>query len=335
MNIGKVLSRAWKIIWKNKILWLFGILAGCSASGGGGGGGGGASSSIGSGSSGGSTMMPPQGNFGNGPSILAPSAQRAFEQFTRTVSSIEPWVWVAIAVGLVILGLVFAVLSFFLGTLGTTGVIKGTGMADQADEDDKPVSMGAIFKGIKGSYWKVILLRLGLSILGFVVVMILILPLILFTVLTCFLGLFLLIPIGWFISTMVDFTVIAIVEEGLGIFEAIARAWHLMIKGLGQVAVMFLILGVGKIVVGLVIGLPVVLIPLPIIINLLSSGFQNMTVSLTISGVLLLVIVPVVVFLNGVLRAYVLSAWTLTYHRLAEAHPLDPEVLSKPAKTKK
>jgi hypothetical protein len=60
-----------------------------------------------------------------------------------------------------------------------------------------------------------------------------------------------------------------------------------------------------------------------------------MTVSLVISGILLLVIVPVVILLSGVLRAYVLSAWTLTYHRLAEADPLDPEILSKPEKKKK
>lgn len=329
MNIGEVLSKAWKIIWKNKILWLFGILAGCSASGSGGGG------SFSGASGGGSGMMPQQGNYGNGPSILAPSAQRAFEQFSRTVSSIEPWIWITIAIVLVILGIGLAILSFFAGTLGATGVIKGTGMADRADADDKPVSFGAIFKGIKDSYWKVILLRLGFSIIGFVVVMILLLPLILFTVLTCGLGLLLLIPLGWFVSTMVNFTIIAIVEEGLGIFEAIERAWRLIIKGLGQVAVMFLILGIGKIVVGLVIGLPVILIPLPIIINLFTAGFQDMTVSLVITGVLMLVIIPIVVFLSGVLRAYILSTWTLTYHRLAETNPLDPEVLSKPAKTKK
>jgi len=334
MKIGDVLSKAWKIIWKNKILWLFGVLAGCSAShggggSGGGGGGGGAAASNGSG------MMPPQNGFHNGPSILAPSAQRAFENFARTISEIEPWVWITIAIGLVILAILIGILSFFLGTLGTAGVIKGAGMGDRAEEDDKPVSLGAILKAIKTSYWKVILLRLGLSVAGFLVVMILLLPIILFTVLTCFTGLLLLIPIGWFIKVLVDFTIIAIVEEDQGIFEAIGRAWTLMIKNLGQVIIMFLILGVGQIVVGLVIGLPMILIPLPIIINLISTGMQNMTVSLAISGILLLVIVPVVIFLSGVLRAYVLTAWTLTYHRLAESDPLDLEVISKPAKAKK
>ena len=32
MDIGSVLTRAWNITWKYKVLWLLGILAGCSAS---------------------------------------------------------------------------------------------------------------------------------------------------------------------------------------------------------------------------------------------------------------------------------------------------------------
>jgi uncharacterized membrane protein YgcG len=40
-NFGEVLTRAWQIIWKHKVLWIFGILAGCGQGGGSGGGGGG------------------------------------------------------------------------------------------------------------------------------------------------------------------------------------------------------------------------------------------------------------------------------------------------------
>ena len=29
MDIGDVLSQSWKIIWKHKVLWIFGLLAGC------------------------------------------------------------------------------------------------------------------------------------------------------------------------------------------------------------------------------------------------------------------------------------------------------------------
>ncbi|HAE58039.1 MAG TPA: hypothetical protein DCG54_00625, partial [Anaerolineae bacterium] len=41
MNIGDILTRSWQIVWKYKILWVFGILASCVEGGGGGGGGGG------------------------------------------------------------------------------------------------------------------------------------------------------------------------------------------------------------------------------------------------------------------------------------------------------
>ncbi len=34
-NFSEVLTRAWQIIWKHKVLWIFGILAGCGQGGGG------------------------------------------------------------------------------------------------------------------------------------------------------------------------------------------------------------------------------------------------------------------------------------------------------------
>lgn len=324
MDYGKVLSKAWKTIWKHKILWLFGILAGCSASGGGGGGGGRASSNI-SGSS---------GSFQDGPSFMGPQAQYRFEQFFRSLSEVQPWVWVMIGVGILVLVFVLSILALMVGTLGTTGVIKGAAMADRASEEDKPISFGAIFKGIKPYYWKVLLLTVGINVVGLIVGLILALPIILFTVCTCFLGLFLLIPVGWFINAMVTFTTIGIIEEDLGIFEAIGRAWQLIIKNLGDVAVMFLILGVGQFVIGLVIAVPIFVSFLPVVINIISSGAQVFRTGMIISLVMFLIALPLVIFLSGALRAYVLTSWTLTYRRMAEKSELEPEVISLPEEKK-
>ncbi len=329
MDFGEILTKAWKVIWKHKILWLFGVLAGCSVTtgyhGGGGSGGGGAASSSSSG------FISPQNGYGNGPSVLAPSTQRSFEEFFRWVGDIQPWVWIAIAVGVVVLIFIISIAAILLGNLGLTGVIKGAGMADHADEEAKPISFKEIFKAIKPYYWKVLLLTIGLQVALFIVGVILAIPAVLLVVCTCFLGLFLLIPIGWFIHTLVYFSVIAVIEEDLGIFKAIARAWQLMIKNLGKVTVMFLIIGVLKIVFGLLIVVPVILIPVPFVVNMLTTGFTQMpTIGLILSGILGLIIVPVLIFLGGVLQAYVLTNWTLTYHRLAEATPLEPEVISEP-----
>ena len=92
MNYGEILKKTWKIIWKHKILWLFGILAGCgaSASGAGGGGGGGMES------------------FGLVPQVA----------------------W-SLTAGIFFFVVTFvAVLFLFVRTAGKIGVIKGTQMAD-------------------------------------------------------------------------------------------------------------------------------------------------------------------------------------------------------------
>lgn len=320
MDYGKILSKAWKTIWKHKILWLFGVLAGFGAASSGGGGRASSSTLSSSGGSG----------FQNGPSFLGPQMQHNIQQFFRSLSDIRPGVWVLIGVGALIVIFVFSFLSLLVGTLGTTGVIKGAGMADRAGEDEKPISFGAIFKGIKPHYWKVVLLTFGVRVAGLVGGLILALPVVLFTVFTCFLGLFLLIPLGWFIQTLVKFSTIAIIEEDLGLFEAIGRAWDLITQNLGQVAVMLLILGLGQFVIGLLIAVPIFASFLPVVINIISAGEGVIRTGLIISGVLFLVALPLTIFLNGVLQAYVLTAWTLTYRRLAEGSDLAPEVISLP-----
>lgn len=319
MNYGKILEKAWKTIWKHKILWLFGVLAGCSAAGSRGGGGGGG---AGGGSGANTNIQPDSLNF------LAPSMQQALRNFGEFLSSIPIWMWVLLVIGLVLVGLILSVVFLLVGTLGETGVISGTGMADEADLEAPPLSFGVIFNRLKPHYWKVLLLRIGLHLVGFFVVLILLVPIILFTVCTCCLGWLLLIPIGWLMDTLVNFTIIAIIEEELGIFPAISRAWQVIIRNLGHVVVMFLILGVGGFIVGLIIFLPLIIIPVPLVANLLISGGQMITVGLVLSILLSMVFIPLLIFLAGVVRAYILASWTLTFRHLTLEGGLTPTVLN-------
>jgi hypothetical protein len=319
MNFGEILSKAWKVIWKHKILWLFGFLAGCGAVGSSGGGGGGGGSVA-------STNYQ-QGNW-NGFDFMAPSANRGVQQFFRTLADIPTGVWIAIGIGIFLAMIVFSVLFLMLGTLGITGVVKGTSMADEAGEEEKPLSLKAIFMGLKPFYWKVFLFNLGYQIAGFIVGLMLVLPIILLAVFTCGFGLLLMIPIGWLVSLMVTFTTIAMVEEKLDVFKAIGRAWKVLIKNLGNVLLMFLILGVGQIIIGLLLALPILMSFTPLVINGIATSFQTITTGLVITGILLLIFVPLTAFLGGVLRAYVWGAWTLTYRNLISGESAEPEVLS-------
>jgi len=324
MNYGEVLKKAWKTIWKHKILWLFGILAGCGATTSGNGGGG---------SGGGSAVYSSSGgSFQNGWNFTGPYAQHPLGEFVQFIVDIPVSVWITVGVVLLILvigmAILFSVVSLFARTLGKIGVIKGTSLADEAGPDEKPLSFGRIFKEGKAHFWKVLLFDLGLQIIGFFVVLFLVIPLVFTVLCTCGLGILLLILIGWFIEVMVHFSVIAMIEEELGIFKAIGRAWQLVTRNLGHVLVMFLILGVGQIIIGLIIALPLLIVPLPVLINLIATGFEGFTLGLIFSGLLMLVVIPIVIFLSGVLKAYVISCWTLTFRRLVRKDDLAPQELS-------
>jgi hypothetical protein len=118
MQYGALLKRAWNIVWRNKVMWVFGFLAALGSGGGGG--------SNGGGNSGRS------GNFttpGQGGDILPPDAQRALTQLLSNQTLILTIIVVLFVVALVV-GLVVA----FLSALGHGALVE---MAREADDTER------------------------------------------------------------------------------------------------------------------------------------------------------------------------------------------------------
>src|SRR5574342_617911 len=116
-NFGEVLSRAWQITWKYKVLWIFGIMAGCTNGNGGGGGGGGNT------------------GYSTGPSEdwnVPPEIQRLVAWMEDFVAWVKDNMWIFIVIGLAVLLLI--VISIFLGTIGRIGLIKGSYQAETGME---------------------------------------------------------------------------------------------------------------------------------------------------------------------------------------------------------
>ncbi len=309
MNFGEILSKAWKIVWKYKVLWIFGILA--SLGGGGGGGGGGSSSYSTNGNN---------GNFFNNNQFnLPPEWQQGFNQFARTMAEIPWYVWVAIGLGVLLLILVVIVLS----TIGKIGLIHGTRLAD---DGVTALPFGSLLSQSFRYFWRVFLFDLLTGLALFVVILILIVPLLLAGVLTMGIGLLclipficLLVPAIALIGVVLQQGVIAIVVENVGVFEGLKLGWNVFKKNFWNVVLMALVLGIGSAIVGIIIALPLLIVLVPPIISLVSNGFnyyEGITNTLLISGVLCCVIYPFYLVFQGILTAYVQSAWTLTYRRL-------------------
>ena len=295
-NFGEVLTRAWQIIWKHKVLWIFGVFAACSRGNGGGSGGGG-------------------GGGGTGPGGQPfPQLQQTFEQIGQWINE-NPW----IVVVFVLLALVLFVLAIFLGTIGRIGLIRGTYQAERGAER---LIFGELFSGSMPYFWRVF----GLSLLIGLAFLLLLLPLILFGVLTAGIGLVcliplicILIPVGFAVSVIIEQANAAIVLEDLGVQAGLRKGWDVVRNNIGPMIALGLILLIGAAVVGFVFAIPIFVSVVPLIVGAASNNTNPIWIAVACCALYL----PVLIVLNGILTAYIQTVWALAYMRLTAVPPQD------------
>ena len=319
MDFGEVLSRAWKTIWKHKILWIFGILSSCGQSGGGGSGG-----------------YSPQSSGGNKWSgEVSPGMQEFFSNMEQFFNQIEIWQIFAIIAVFIFIMLIFWCIAMVLSTIGRIGLIQGT---VQSEAGAEKLKFGDLFKSGKPYFWRVLGLNFLIGLAAFVLSLFVFAPLAFVATIT-FVGLFclipiicLLVPVFWLISVVIQQANIALVVEDLGIIAAIQRGWSVFRENLSNFIIMALILGLGGAIVGFIFAIPLILIILFTVIGagmgLTSEVGFTFGRGLLAGGLAFLFYLPILTFLSGVLQAYIQSAWTLTYLRLTTSpdEPLEEEL---------
>ena len=312
-NYGEVLTRAWKLIWKHKVLWIFGILASCARRGGSGNGGGRGGTNFQTGPNGSGNTPFPTGQF-----------ERMMNQAGEYLTN-HLWIIIAVIIALILISFIF----YALGLMGRIGLIKGTAIADKGAES---MSFGEIWAESTPYFWRIFLLNFLIGLIFFILIVV---PLVLIVAVAVMGGkgaaagagilaafacliplLCVLIPVSWVVSAIIEQTQAAIVLENLGIMDGLKRGWQIIKSNPVPIIVMFLILGIGGAIVGLIIALPIILAFVPILMGLgalRQSSFTPLYISLACCAIY----VPVLIFLNGVLTAYIQSAWTLTFMKLA------------------
>lgn len=310
MDIGEVLSRAWQIIWKHKVLWIFGILAGCASGSGGG--------NSGSGFTYGSEDLP--------------------YQVERAVSQIQDWQWALIAGVIFLLILVLVVLAIFLSTIGKIGLIRGT---VQAEKGQEKLAFGELFSGSMPYFWRVFLLNLLVGLAFALVIIAFFLIAVFGSVITLGIALICLIPLlciiiplfivaGAAINVTIEQANNAIVIEELGIMDGLKRGWEVVKENAGTMVLMWLVLVLGiSLIGGLIIGLPLMLTVGPIIAAVIAGGENAILGGVVVAAICFVIYLPFLIVLGGILRSYVGTAWTLTFMRLT-ATPEPPEVGETP-----
>jgi hypothetical protein len=300
-NFGEVLSRAWQIIWKYKVLWIFGIFAGCSRGGNG-------------------------GNIGGG---NGPGGQPPIPDIERNVEQISQWIdtHLFIIAVLFILLLVLIVIGIFLGTIGRIGLIKGTYKAEQGVES---MSFGELFSESMPYFWRVFGLSFLVGLLALVVVLGFVFLAVLFGVATMGIGMLcilplicLLIPAFWAVGVVIEQANVAMVLDDLGIGDGVRRGWEVIRANIGTMILMALILFVGSLVAGFIIALPMMIAVLPF----MSAATGTNASPIWIGVLCLAAYLPFLIVLNGIITAYVQTAWALTYMRVTRPPTNAPVLL--------
>jgi hypothetical protein len=304
MAIGEVLSRSWQIVWKYKVLWIFGVLAGLVDAG-----------QAGSGNS---------GFRFRGPGRPMPELPPAMRQFFERLFGGQPD-WPLIA-GLVLLALVLTVLAIVLGTIGRAGLIRGVQLADRGTAT---LTFGGLFGEGRRYFWRMLALNLLIGVTVFLAVVTLVVVSIVYGLVTFGFGLLcilpfalLLVPLSWLLGIIVEQANVALVVEDADLATAWSRAWETVRNNLGTFIVMGLILIVGVGLISTVVfGLPLVIALAPVAGAALADPERFASGALIFGIVIVLAYLPVLIVLSGIVRAYVMAAWTLTYLRLHSSQP--------------
>lgn len=316
MNYGEIFSRAARLIWKHKILWVFGLLASCA-----------------SGSSGSNWLSY---NFNSGdyqwePGSLPAPLENFIYQLAQFVRQTPAWFFVVAAALVCGVGLVF----WLVGILGRTGLARAAWRADSGEET---LSLSAILSESWRPFWHAAGASVLVGVPGFAVALVFallwaggmaagfaqrapatgLLLLCLGLPMMC-----LFVPFFWLLGIWGDLAVVAIANEGLGVLEGLRRAWRLLTRRFGSVVLVAVLAFVAQILFGIVVGL----ISAPMALGAVLGGVltrNSAGLGLGLVLLALLVMVPVSLFLSAVFQSYLGTVWALTFRRLTAVETPPP-----------
>jgi hypothetical protein len=318
-NYSSLLSKAWNITWKYKVLWFFGFLA--------------AFGGVGWGNSGGWSTGPNfnfnnntnVGNYPRGdyPRTYYPRGEipREWQSAVEQLSQIDLNTWITIGVvvvcSLLLLGLAFWLISI----IGRGGLIGGI-LA--ADTNSKVTFREAWDIGTK-NFWRLFLIRMIRIIVYLMIGIIVFLPTLLIGILTCGLGFIPMICVGFVIGIVAKVWFVymdyAVILEKRGIGEAIGRAWSILRDNIGPIAILCIILFAVSLGVGL--GLLILLAPAGVTVFLsllpLITGSGSVNTALLIAGIVLTVLFIVVSWVvQAVQTVWETAVMVLAYRQFAQ-----------------
>ena len=364
IDIGKILKRAWHILWNYKILWIFGILLAITSGGGGGGNNGGGSANTG---------FNFNGNNGAGNSYNPAWVQQLNDWFQQNV---EPWfnhperyiatfIWIGVGLLLFILvvGAIFAIIRY----VSETSVIR---MVNEYEQTGTKVGFKKGWKmGWSRAAFRMWLIDLILS-LPVILFMLLLLGLgvavyfgvsngsrvtavtgIVAAIGCAFLFIFVFVILMVFLGLLRHFFVRMAALENVRVGESFRKGWQMFKRNWKSAGLMWLVMlgiGIGLTIAGFIVFF--LLIPVYIVLLLpaaivaaipgliafgITSLFSGGVIAWIIGGFVALPFFFLVLFapltlIGAWVQVFDSSVWTLTYREMKALESVAPAEVPAP-----
>lgn len=309
MDYSGIIKRAWKLVWKHKILWLFALFASSLTAG-----------------------LHYNFNFGGNsthyifrgddfPQHIPPFFRQSVNEFFYRLSEIHPLAWLWIMLSIIALVFLLSLISLFVSTAGRGGLIKGLLIADGRYTDNR-LTFKEVWRAMKPYYWRLLFLRVLIGIGGMILSFILIIAFIISAVLTLGLSLCLIIPlailaipIGWLISAFVGMSSVALIDEDLDIFKALDRSWEVVTKNIWPTLATMFFISLISFLTAILVLLPLFLGSLPLAIAIFR--LVEPTAALWVIGAILFLLAFILaIFIGMWANTLVHGIFVLTWRRL-------------------
>jgi hypothetical protein len=294
-NFGEVLARAWQITWKNKVLWIIGVL------------------------------------FGLFVALMFPLM---FLSFLFPVFARESRMDLVLAalVGFIAIFALFMLIlypvSVFTQTSLTLGVLN-------VEQDQERFSVRELLRRSVPFFWRVLGVMLLFAAGMMLIVLIIQAVMLLVTMITFGFGALCVTPLSLVMYPAMYAAIVwmeqamnGVIIDNMPLRDAIRQGWNLVRNNLLPVAILALIIYFG---IGVVTG--VILVPLMIPLFMMPIGFMEHEVNwilVSISIVCVVAFIPLFAFLTGWSMIFTKSAWVSTYLRLTR-HPVASQMVSQEA----
>ncbi len=344
MDYHDVLTRGAKVLWRQKALWLFGLLA-----------------ALGGGMGYGHFRLPSFGHFAPPHGAMPPFP---FAPFGKGVHSpynwppAQPWppmgqyhfphtttVPILVAVAAVLVALLGALIALAAHSLGIPAVVLG--IQKDMETGGRPLSVGEVYAAAKPYFWRMV----GFLLVWFVIFIV---PFIFFMLPYTFLLiggngrllalLLCLMPVMavfvilvWLLRLLLEVSLLALVLEDRKVFNALERGWQLYKAYFWKWVLAGLLLDAVRFVVGLLALLPGIVFGIgsfaAIFASVLAQGLSSTTrLTLGIGGLLALAVFMIFAWLiSAALVIYTQGGWVSAYNQLVAQNSSEGEPLISPA----